>query len=244
VVYQKLVQNNLKKTGQKNNKKLKTKNMSKEIREQIDRVRNWKPILKEDNNIINMKIAEFYKIYLNLYWLCTYFNNIDKFSNSKQAIFKKNKKFPLDKDLKIDNNLYFNGFTIPLAKSEDDFRSLGVSLFLTLNNNNNNKSDAEQQLTENISNSVYDKKFDGIYSEVYNLDTPINKLFKDLYDSFYKENMNLKNDELLKQTTIESKNYLFELMRFENQQQDANLANLIFRTFYKDKPELLEKIWV
>ena len=220
--------------------------MSKEIREQIDRVRNWKPILKESSegdNINNMKIAEFYKIYLNLYWLCNYFNNIDKFPDSKLAIFKKNKKFPLDKDLKIDgDNLYFNGFPIPLAKSEDDFRSLGFSLYNTMYNND--EWDAEKQLTENTSNSVYDKKFNGIYNKVYNLDIPTNKLFKDLYDSFYKENMFLKNDELLKQTTIESKKYFLELFRFENEQQDTNLAHLIFRTFHKDKPELLEKIWV
>ena len=196
----------------------------------------------DSQNEVNIKTGEFYKIYLNLYWLCSYFNNVDNFPTSKVAILKKDKKFPMDKDLRIDdNNLYFNGFPIPLAKSEDDFRSLGVSVFNSLKNND--EWDERAVLGENLSASVYDKRFNAIYNKVYNLDVSINKLYKDIYVSFYKQIIidgDFKKDELIKQTTIESKEYSLVLMKSED---DSNIQNIIFKTFYNDKPVLLEKIW-
>lgn len=196
----------------------------------------------DSQNEVNIKTGEFYKIYLNLYWLCSYFNNVDNFPTSKVAILKKDKKFPMDKDLRIDdNNLYFNGFPIPLAKSEDDFRSLGVSVFNSLKNND--EWDERAVLGENLSASVYDKRFNAIYNKVYNLDVSINKLYKDIYVSFYKQIIidgDFKKDELIKQTTIESKEYSLGLMKSED---DSNIQNIIFKTFYNDKPVLLEKIW-
>lgn len=194
----------------------------------------------DSQNEVNIKTGEFYKIYLNLYWICSYFNNVDNFPTSKVAILKKNKKFPMDKDIRIDdNNLYFNGFPIPLAKSEDDFRSLGVSIFNSLKNND--EWDVEKVIGENLSPSVYDKRFNAIYNKVYNLDLSINKLYEDIYVSFYKDkDIDFKNDELLKQTTIKSKEYSLGLVKSED---DSNIKNIIFKTFYNEKPVLLEKIW-
>jgi len=196
----------------------------------------------DSQNEVNIKTGEFYKIYLNLYWLCSYFNNVDDFPTSKVAILKKDKKFPMDKDLRIDdNNLYFNGFPIPLAKSEDDFRSLGVSVFNSLKNND--EWDERAVLGENAQAAVYDKRFNAIYNKVYNLDVSINKLYKDIYVSFYKQIIidgDFKKDELLKQTTIESKEYSLGLMKSED---DSNIKNIIFKAFNNDKPVLLEKIW-
>ena len=190
----------------------------------------------DSQNEVNIKTGEFYKIYLNLYWLCSYFNNVDNFPTSKVAILKKDKKFPMDKDLRIDdNNLYFNGFPIPLAKSEDDFRSLGVSVFNSLKNND--EWDERAVLGENLSASVYDKRFNAIYNKVYNLDVSINKLYKDIYVSFYKQIIidgDFKKDELIKQTTIESKEYSLGLMKSED---DSNIQNILFKTFYNDKPQ-------
>jgi len=190
---------------------------------------------------INIKTGEFYKIYLNLYWLCSYFDNADNFPTSKVAIFKINKRFPMDKDFKIDdNNLYFNGFPIPLAKSEDDFRSLGVSVFNSLEHDD--EWDVEAVMGENLSAGVYDKRFNAIYSKVHNLGLPINKLYEDIDVSFYKDVIIFKEDELLKQTTIESKEYFISLLKSENK-FDSGLSDIIFKAFNNDKPVLLEKIW-
>lgn len=192
---------------------------------------------------INIKTGEFYKIYLNLYWLCSYFDNADNFPTSKVGFFKSHKKFPMNGNFKIDdNNLYFNGFPIPLAKSEDDFRSLDISVFNSLKNND--EWDVEAVLGENVTGSTYDKRFNAIYSKVRNLDLPINKLYNDIYVSFYKDVMDykLKNDELLKQTTIESREYFFRLLKSE-QEFDPDLSNIIFKSFNNDNPVLLEKIW-
>ena len=190
---------------------------------------------------INIKTGGFYKIYLNLYWLCSYFDNADNFPTSKVGLFKRNKKIPMDRNFKIDdNNLYFNGFPIPLAKSEDDFRSLGVSVFNSLKHND--EWDVEAVLGENASATHYDKRFNAIYSKVHNLGLPINKLYKDIYVSFYRDVINLKEDELLKQTTIESREYFFRLLKSE-QEFDPDLSNIIFKSFNNDKPVLLEKIW-
>jgi hypothetical protein len=190
---------------------------------------------------IDIKTGEFYKTYLNLYWLCCYFDNVDNFQNTKPAIFKEHKKFPMDKDLRIDgDNLYFNGFPIPLAKSEDDFRSLEVSVFNSLENDD--EWDVEARLGENLSPSVYGKRFNSIYSKVHNLDLAINKLYKDIDASFYKDVIILSGDELLKQTTLESKEYFIKLLQFTNE-FDTNLFNIINRAFNNDKPVLLEKIW-
>jgi hypothetical protein len=187
---------------------------------------------------INIKTGEFYKIYLNLYWLCSYFNNADNFPTSKAAIFKRASKFPMDKDFKIDDDtLYFNGFPIPLAKSEDDFKSIDVSVFNSLAHDD--EWDEAAALGENVSHAVYDKRFNSIYSKVHNLDMSINKQYDDIYDSFYRDVIHFKEDELLKQTTLEAKEYFFRLLKSD----DSISKDIIFKAFSNDKPVLLEEIW-
>jgi len=187
---------------------------------------------------INIKTGEFYKIYLNLYWLCIFFDNADNFPTSKAAMFKRASKFPMDKDFKIDDdNLYFNGFPIPLAKSEDDFKSLDVSIFNSLQHND--EWDEGQVLGENVSHAVYDKRFNAIYSKVHNLDMSINKLYDDIYDSFYRDIIHFKEDILLKQTTLEAREYFFRLLKSD----DSISKAIIVKAFSNDKPVLLEKIW-
>jgi hypothetical protein len=191
-------------------------------------------------NKIKIKTGEFYKIYLNLYWLCSFFDNADNFPKSKVCILKKHKKFPMDKDLKIDDtNLYYNGFPIPLAKSEDDFTSIDISILNSLQHND--EWDADQVLGGNLSESVYDNRFNAIYNKVYNLDIAINQLYKDIYGSFYKEVLNFKNDDLLKQTTIESREYFISLLK--SKRDEGDLGSIIAGAFNDDKPVLLKEIW-
>ena len=200
----------------------------------------------DDNDVlynkIKIKTGEFYKIYLNLYWLCSFFDNADNFPKSKVGILKKHKKFPMDKDLKIDDtNLYYNGFPIPLAKSEDDFTSIDISILNSLQHND--EWDADQVLGGNLSESVYDNRFNAIYNKVYNLDIAINQLYKDIYGSFYKEvlNFKFKNDDLLKQTTIESREYFISLLK--SKRNEGDLGSIIASAFINDKPVLLKEIW-
>jgi len=191
-------------------------------------------------NKIKIKTGEFYKIYLNLYWLCSFFDNADNFPKSTVGILKKHKKFPMDKDLKIDDtNLYYNGFPIPLAKSEDDFTSIDVSILNSLQHND--EWDADQVLGGNLSESVYDNRFIAIYNKVYNLDIAINQLYKDIYGSFYKDVLNFKNDDLLKQTTIESREYFISLLK--SKRNEGDLGSIIAVEFNDDKPVLLKEIW-
>ena len=150
----------------------------------------------------------------------------------------------MDKDLKIDdNNLYYNGFPIPLAKSEDDFTSIDISILNSLQHND--EWDADQalggNLSESVNNGLYDHRFNAIYNKVYNLDIAINQLYKDIYGSFYKEVLNFKNDDLLKQTTIESKEYFISLLK--SKRNEGDLGSIIAGAFINDKPVLLKEIW-
>lgn len=193
-----------------------------------------------ENSQIDNKIAEFYKTYFNLHWLCGYFTNVDKFPQSKPSIFKKHKKAPMVGDYRLDNDtLYFRGFPIPLAKDEDNFSSLSISVFNTLKHDDEFKP--EEVLGEN---STYDNSFNGIWGKVSKLDLAVNELFDKISNTFYKDSgeSQLKQDELLKETTVETKNYFNRLMRFEYE-QDQKLGNLIFNTFFKERPKFLDKIW-
>jgi hypothetical protein len=212
-------------------------------------------LLKEDGADKIEKLSEveldFWRIYLNLHFLCTYFNtlkssdNIDKSPLSETArIFMENKKSPMDKEIGItEDSLIFNGFPIPYAKTNDEIMSVYLSVWNTIKNDDKYDS---RKILGGVNEGQYHSKFNLIYEKVEDIDLSVKNTLNKIWESFYKEKINLKNDFILKETYKNSIIYFRTVYNSIREGATIDEANDIFNIWMtdvkSDRPEFIKKL--